>query len=290
MAEKLFRPNALGLSCVENYTLSILEKHFSDLSCLFCISYLRGHYLLSKIIEDGLSLKNFSLLTRVHEVAFENLSLLYLSSYDEVEITGIWGRMKVEKDNTYYLIKVNPSFVSKSFNVALERDDHYICYWFNDGKNNVFNDYPYRLAQFSEYEISTAYNENIIVFEIIKEVDETTKSKAKQLFYNHVSQLDSQTNIENFEKITLEQIKEFLVIYKRILHRTLLYCSSLAADASLMSQNLHAVDNLLTKIKVNELRRKEIVFTEDITDILHKDQMIYKTVQQAAKECELLYA
>jgi len=69
----------------------------------------------------------------------------------------------------------------------------------------------------------------------------------------------------------------------------LFYCLAFTIDTGVISQNIYAVDNLLTKIKVNELRCKEIVFTENITDILHKDKMIYKTVKQVAKECDLLY-
>lgn len=290
MTDKSLRPNALGLSCVENYTLSILEKHLADISCLFCTSYLRGDNLLGEIIEKGVSLKDFALLTRVHEVAFENLSLIYLSSYDNVDISSMWGEMKEKKDSTYYLIKVKPSFVSKAFNADLERDDHYICYWSNDGTNNVFNDYPYRITRFSDDEISKAYDGNIIKFEMLKEVDESTWTKAKQLFNNHLNKMTSWEIIEPIGDISLARVKEFLVIYKRILHRTLLYCSAFTTDIIVISQNLHAVDNLLTKIKVNELRRKEIVFTEDIKDILHKDQMIYKTVQQVEKESDLMYA
>ena len=290
MTEKILRPNALGLSCVENYTLSILEKHLSDISCLFCTSYLRGDFLLGEIIEKGISMKNFALLTRVHEVAFEDLSLIYLSSYDKVDIANIWGKMKEEKDRTYYLIKVNPSFVSKALNAKLERDDHYICYWFSDGKNNVYNDYPYRITNFSDDEILSAYNGNVITFKMVKDVNESTWTKAKHLFNTHFNKMTSLESIEPIINISIAQAKEFLAIYKRILHRTLLYCSAFTIDSNVISQNLHAVDNLLTKIKVNELRSKDTVFTKDIKDILLKDQMIYGIVQQVAKECDLTYA
>lgn len=290
MNEKTLRPNALGLSCVENYTLSILEKHLVDISCLFCTSYLRGDYLLSEIIKKGVSLKNFALLTRVHEVAFENLSLVRLSSYDKVDISNMWREMKEEKDRTYYLIKVNPSFVSKAFNADLEREDHYICYWFNDGKNNIFNDYPYRITRFSDDEIISAYDGNIITFELVEEVDESTWRKARQLFNNHLSKMASWKNDEPIGDISLAQVEEFLTIYKRILHRTLLYCSAFTIDTGVISQNFYAVDNLITKIKVNELRGRETVFIEDIKDILQNDQMVYETVQQVAKESDFAYA
>jgi hypothetical protein len=286
MIEKPLRPNALGLSCVENYTLSILEKHLDDISCLFCMSYLSGHYLLSEIIDKEVNLRNLSLLPRIHEVAFEHLSIVHLLSYDEAEIAGMWNKMKEEKDNIYYLVKVNSSFVSESLNANLTRDDHYICYWFNDGKNNVFNDYPYRLTQFTENEISAAYEGNIIVFEVINEVEASTRTKARLLFNNHINQLPSQTNIISFEKVTSAQIRDFLVVYKRILHRTLLYCSNFITNTNLISQNIHLVDNLLTKINVNELKRKQVIFTEDINNILSTDKMIFKLIQYATKENE----
>ena len=285
MTEKLLQPSALGLSCVENYTLSILERHFSDTSCLFCKSYLSGSYLLNKIATDNVSLDNFLLFPRVHEVAFEYLSIVYLFSYEEAEIADMWNKMKLERDNIYYLIKVKPSFVTKALKADLARNDHYICYWFKDGKNNVFNDSPYRLTQFSEDEISEAYDGNIIVFEIINNINDSIKGKAYRLFCEHIKQYVHATTVD-IEYISLAQAKEFLIIYKRILQRMLLFCAAYLEENNLISSVIKLVDNILTKIYMNEKRKREyniFDFKNNLSKILFFDKSISNYVKKVSE-------
>jgi hypothetical protein len=287
MTEKLLQPSALGLSCVENYTLSILEKHLMDTSCLFCMSYLSGGYLLNQIVSNNVSLNNFSLFPRVHEVAFEHLSIVYLVSYEEAEIADMWNNMKSEKDNVYYLIKVNPSFVTEALKADLTRDDHYICYWFKDGENNVFNDYPYRLTKFSENEISVAYDGNIIVFEIINNINESIKEKAHQLFCEHIKRYKHSTFNINLEHISLVQAKEFLIIYKRILQRMLLFCAACLKENDSINSAIKLVDNILTKMYVNEKRKRErniCDFINDFYKILLFDEPIVDYVKKVSEK------
>jgi hypothetical protein len=288
MTEKSLQFSALGLSCVENYTLSILEKHLTDTSYLFCMSYLSGGYLLNKIVSEGVSLNKFSLFPRVHEVAFEHLSIVYLFSYEEAEIADMWNKMKLERDNIYYLIKVNPSFVTEALKADLARDDHYICYWFKNGKNNVFNDYPYRLTQFSEDEISEAYDGNIIVFEIINNISDSIKGKAHRLFCEHIKQyVHSKTADIDIECITLAQAKEFLIIYKRILQRMLLFCAVWLEENNSISSAIKIVDNILTKMYMNEKRRREshiFDFINEFSKILLFDKSIFDYVRKVSEK------
>lgn len=283
MTKELLQPNALGLSCVENYTLSILQKHLTDTSCLFCMSYLSGSYLLNQIVSNNVSLNNFSLFPRVHEVAFEHLSVVNLVSYEEAEIADMWTKMKLERDNVYYLIKVTPSFVTEALKADLARDDHYICYWFKDGENNVFNDYPYRLTQFLDNEISAAYDGNIIVFEIINSINNSIKEKAHHLFCEHIKQYTHSTVYINTEHISLVQAKEFLVIYKRILRRISLFCVAYLEENDSINAAIKIVDNILTKIYVNEKRKREsniCDFINDFSKILLFDESIVNYVKK----------
>lgn len=276
--EKL-QPTALGLSCVENYTLSILQRHFTNINCLFCMSFLRADDLLYQIVKNHAKHDNIISLPRIHEVAFEYLSLIQLSSYDEIEIKSVWNEIKSFDDKVYYLIRVKPSFVEKKLNISLMRDDHYICYSFEKNKNIVFNDYPYRILQLADNEILKAYDGNMLVFKIVDDINDVVKKKSYHLFCRHIKQhLNKASNLKvDIKKLNIGYVKEFLIVYKRVLQRTALFCSDYTELDSSLLTSVTLVDNILTKIYIDEIKKRKFNiqrYIGDVSKVLYLDRCV----------------
>lgn len=262
----------LGLSCVENYTLSILKQYYENINCLFCMSFISAEDLLYQIVLNNIKRNNFKLFPRIHEIAFKYLSLIHLHSYDDLRIENIWSDIKNTNNEVYYLIKVNPSFVKDMFHVNLLRKDHYICCYFEEDNNIVFNDYPYKILQLEDNKIIEAYDGNMLSFKIIGKINDEVKKKANNLFCRHIDfHISEKSNRKvDISQLNIGEVKEFLILYKKIVQRTALFCSDYQEiDSSFLRVNA-LVDNSLTQIYMDEVKKRDFALKkyQDMVDKL----------------------
>ncbi len=269
--------NELGFSCVENYTLSILKRHSIDYRCLFYKSYISSTDLLTDVINsNSINQYKYVGITRIHEIAYEELHLISLVNYDVKKISLLWQLLKTTSNNLYYLICVVPDYIKTKFGLTLAREDHYICYYFRNNCNNIFNDYPTFSTTISDEKMENIYNGNIISLEVLEKKQNNIYNDVKQMFAKEIKKYKYPLLTINFNDISLNQTTVFLSIYKKILLRLKLFFEYIDFDIPVLNVLLTKVDNLKTIIDINNFKGKETTnYKQLLLEIFLMDEKLY---------------
>ena len=140
----------LGLSCVEKYFLSWLDK-ITDITKLYGFAFVS----LNQVFNDfsyGATYQHYGFLPRLQDVAEEYgiVSHEYIpcSTFDAMEI------LKKASDDILCLMRVNTSFFT-DFKRSSWREDHYICV---NGCLEWVNEYPLSTGKFTAQRFKEVYD------------------------------------------------------------------------------------------------------------------------------------
>lgn len=204
-----FIKDKLGLSCIENYILLILDEINYNYTKLFFDSYIS----LDDIIYDFfINKKTF--------VSFDKIKALQFVAQDEHLLRFDIKKLTIdeisEKDkNIRRLILVSKEFIQKRYHYTLWRDEHYI--FLTDLKDSLeyiyINDIPYDKGVISVKELKEIYRGQVLDLTLLTDKGMLNENFHKMIFINKLKKRI--TKIEyNIEDVTETAFSTWWVILK----------------------------------------------------------------------------
>ncbi len=147
---------ALGLSCVEKYFLSWLDR-FIDVSRLYGETFIT----FSQVMEDfsyGATYQNYVGVKRVQDIAEEQGIVTH--QFISCKADGVIEILKKRNENELCLVRVNGNFF-KGYKRLPWREDHYIAV---DENLHYVNEYPLSEGDFSSAQFEESYDGALLIY------------------------------------------------------------------------------------------------------------------------------
>ena len=203
-----------GLSCIENYILSHLNRSGINISYLYYKSYLSFSEILKNVIIKDVEYAYFNAVPRIFRIAKKDGILSYQWVHGE----------KLEKLMTmdeHILIRVKPDFMMQRFNIKTWRDDHFFMVKsVIDGGVVYINDNPRIEETISNRELELLYANSAFVFHLIEPFKAFPAVKLIEEFFSDIAKTNDLFNSwDALNCCRLSQIRDAIGILKILRNR-----------------------------------------------------------------------
>lgn len=270
-ANKSLFDRGLGLSCIENYLLYILDYLKVDYRFLYAKSYIPISDVIQSLYINKNSFAYFDGIPRLQNTASE-WELVRLSQETDLE--------SILTNDFYSCIRVTPQFIRERYTRELWRDDHFIMLC-EDMDNNflLLNDNPRDLIELDRIQLNEVFSKNAICFEVLTCNDvENLKSKSLKEFISSIalSQLTSSVFVDD-----LEAARDITGIIRITRKRTEEYCS-IFFNTEFMSEYLNQIDKLYVMFEYMRIRNRvdHIKVNQLLSELQVEDSKIFSLINQ----------
>ena len=293
--DKKYFIETLGLSCIENYLIGILEYNCFESRSLFYDSYLPLGELVKCFTEKEMKYEHFTVLKRLQSIAIKEGFIEYQTVKTDVknitdEICELIRQMRGEsikaakdKLSTFFLLKAKKEFVFERFNYKNWREDHYLLVLpslkrdSTDSEYICFNESTKSNITLKYSELEGVYDNEYVQLKVVKQVSEEDRVRMFDMFsktVNNYKRNDINEKINSFKNLTV--LRDLLLVY-RVTRKRIAQYIELNYDTSLLDKYLFKVEyirmrneedkNLCTEI-MGLLEEFEEDFMQKVTSIV----------------------
>lgn len=163
--------NIYGITCVENHISAILKYLKLPLQATYINSYIDLLVTVEEFIKNKTPYAYFDKLDRLQKTACRlGIAELtsYLVSYDKL----VENLMLSISEGYPLLVQVDPGKLPNDSEILPWRNDHFISlYGIEDGFIEALDDVPLRTLKLSQTELNIAYQNEILVFNVLNTFD-----------------------------------------------------------------------------------------------------------------------
>lgn len=237
----------LGLSCIENHTLALLQSDGFPVELLYGDSFIEMDRLWETFFVQRKDYAHFDGVDRIQDIA-KRYGLLSMKLYQEAEVQFI--QTIADSDHTF-LILLQPEVAQRQFQVRGWHEKHYVLVIPDRKQYHVINDIPFGERTLSCEELKDYYGGEFFDCMIHRDrYDETQrKLKANQI---HLSCSDvSHIQIPDDDLIAF---RDMIGVYRILLRRQKAYLSHWM-NTDLFDLFIRKVDSIYMRVEYMNLKK-----------------------------------
>lgn len=269
---KELMPDGLGLSCIENDCLCIMQQMDMHYQYIFYESYLNFSKIFKEFYQRHVTYEQFHAIERLQMVA-EQLGYLKIHYVEEKDINQVF------KNNQVCSICIDPKWLLSKFKSTLLREDHYILIEKRSEEEFHFiNDTPKAEGIISKEELKENYLQRVVYYEKTEGECNKDRDTIFKEFYQNILKNDDTTldfQIDDPKQMTL-MLRDIIGVLRVIIRRTSKLCREIF-DVQFLEDYYEYLSDIYSRIEYFRLRRKYDVnyiksMIDDIHDADHKNQ------------------
>lgn len=236
-----------GLSCIENYTLALLQSDGFPIGLLYGDSFIEMDRLWETFFMNGRDYAHFDGVERIQDIA-KRYGLLSMKLYREAGEQFI--QTIADSDHTF-LILLQPEVAQKQFQVRGWHEKHYVLV-IPDGKQyHLINDIPFGERTISSEELKDYYGGEFFDCVIYRERYDETQRKLKT---NRISLFCTGVSHIQIPNDNLIAFRDMIGVYRILLRRQKAYLGYWM-NTDFFDLFIREVDSIYMKAEYMNLKR-----------------------------------
>lgn len=257
-----------GLTCIENYFLTLLQHESRDWSYIFYRSYLSLPQIIDEFCENNGRYAFFRRIPRLQKVG-EQLGICKLHYLEGYELEEVLSKSDIAA------IRVSSEFLLERYESKAWREDHHILIQKSeDGRLHYINDIPQDENNLSLEAAKEIYTGHAIRFEFLDVVFDE-KSLVSEFYQSVVRCANTYEEIRfPHETLELDILRDIIGVLRVVIWRTRAFCEKLFAS-DFLTEYYSFLDMKYARIEYYRLRKKY--------DPAKLQEMLFAIVQEDSK-------